>query len=170
MLLFELKAAIQSRIWDIMHENSWRELDDFSIILSDKISRKMITGSKPKILPILKQVKTSFFRINKVSKEYFAAELSLQLDYLVKLFGSPVKRKMGKKEKAGKRKDFSDDDKRETLRKQDHLCANCGRLLNVVDYDHIDGDRTNNHMSNCQALCPYCHAIKTRRNQTMPKK
>src|SRR3989442_6159900 len=134
MLVFELKAAIQSGIWNIMHENSWCELDDFSITLSDKISKMMITGSKPKILPILKEVKTSFFKINKVSKEDFATELNFHLDYIIKLFGPPVKREIEKKEKTGKRRDFSDGDKQETLRKQDHLCANCGRLLNVVDY------------------------------------
>lgn len=31
------------------------------------------------------------------------------------------------------------------------------------DFDHIDNDRSNNDFSNCQALCPNCHAIKTRR-------
>ena len=30
------------------------------------------------------------------------------------------------------------------------------------DYHHIDGDRSNNRPSNCEALCPYCHAEKTR--------
>jgi 5-methylcytosine-specific restriction endonuclease McrA len=32
----------------------------------------------------------------------------------------------------------------------------------VWDYDHIDGNRSNNKISNCQALCPNCHAKKTR--------
>ena len=30
------------------------------------------------------------------------------------------------------------------------------------DYDHKNGDRSNNKLSNCQALCPNCHAKKTR--------
>ncbi|MEK0367332.1 MAG: HNH endonuclease signature motif containing protein [Nitrosopumilus sp.] len=30
------------------------------------------------------------------------------------------------------------------------------------DFDHTDGDRGNNNTSNCQALCPTCHALKTR--------
>ncbi len=29
------------------------------------------------------------------------------------------------------------------------------------EYDHIDGDRTNDRVSNCQGLCPNCHSIKT---------
>jgi 5-methylcytosine-specific restriction endonuclease McrA len=49
------------------------------------------------------------------------------------------------------------------LRKQDHRCAKCNRVLNVVDYHHKDGNRSNNKESNCQALCPNCHADITRR-------
>lgn len=170
MLFFELKAAIQSRIWDVLHENSWKELDNFSITLSDILTKKMIMGSKPKLVPILNQIKTNFFTINKVTKQKFATLLQIHLDYLIKLFTIPKKNRKHKKQKSGERKDFSDNDKLETLRKQDHRCANCGRILNVVDYDHIDNDRTNNHGSNCQALCPYCHAIKSRKNQTISKK
>jgi len=51
------------------------------------------------------------------------------------------------------------------LKKQGHKCADCNRLLNVVDYHHKNGDRSNNKESNCQALCPNCHAIKTRREK-----
>jgi hypothetical protein len=63
------------------------------------------------------------------------------------------------------RKSFSNDVKQQVLRRQDHKCNSCGRLLNVVDYDHIDGNRANNDSSNCQALCPNCHAEKSRREQ-----
>jgi 5-methylcytosine-specific restriction endonuclease McrA len=53
--------------------------------------------------------------------------------------------------------------KEHILDKQHHKCAKCNRLLNVVDYDHKDGNRSNNKESNCVALCPNCHAVKTRR-------
>jgi hypothetical protein len=59
------------------------------------------------------------------------------------------------------RNDFSESTKLSILRIQDHKCANCSNLLNVINYDHIDGNRSNNDKSNCQALCPNCHAIKT---------
>ncbi len=65
----------------------------------------------------------------------------------------------------GVRKSFSSSVKHQVLKKQDHRCNSCRRVLNVVDYDHIDGDRTNNDISNCQALCPNCHAIKSRKAQ-----
>lgn len=63
------------------------------------------------------------------------------------------------------RRHFSEYVKEETLRRQNHRCNSCNQLLNVVDYDHIDGDRSNNDIGNCQALCPNCHAEKTRRER-----
>ncbi len=60
---------------------------------------------------------------------------------------------------------FSESVKEDILDKQHHKCAHCNRLLNVVDYDHKNGDRSNNKVSNCVALCPNCHAIKTRRTR-----
>jgi hypothetical protein len=65
--------------------------------------------------------------------------------------------------KSTERKGFPQYVKENTLRKQDHKCAHCKKLLNVVDYDHKNGNRSDGRESNCQALCPNCHAIKTRR-------
>jgi hypothetical protein len=71
-------------------------------------------------------------------------------------------RKLKRRGKRRARQHFSDSIKESTLRKQDHKCAHCKRILNVVDWDHKNGNRSNNNESNCQALCPNCHAIKTR--------
>ena len=71
-------------------------------------------------------------------------------------------RKLIKRGKRRERQHFSDSVKESILRKQNHKCAQCKRILNVVDWDHKNGDRSNNNESNCQALCPNCHAIKTR--------
>ena len=60
---------------------------------------------------------------------------------------------------------FSESVKENILDKQHHRCGHCNRLLNVVDYDHKDNDRSNNKESNCVALCPNCHADKTRRSR-----
>ena len=68
-----------------------------------------------------------------------------------------------KGENKGKRKQFSKLTKQITLKKQKNRCASCGKKSKLWDYDHIDGDRTNNEISNCQALCPNCHANKTRK-------
>jgi hypothetical protein len=52
--------------------------------------------------------------------------------------------------------------KDDTIRKQHYKCAMCKKSAGVWDYDHIDGNRSNNSHRNCQALCPNCHAKKTR--------
>jgi len=66
------------------------------------------------------------------------------------------------KGKHRERQDFSESTQEKVLEKQHHRCGHCKRLLNVVDYDHKNGDRSDNKESNCVALCPNCHAIKTR--------
>ena len=61
------------------------------------------------------------------------------------------------------RKNFSESVKNQVLASQYYRCNDCTiLLLGVVNFDHIDGDRANNSISNCQALCPNCHARKTR--------
>ena len=59
---------------------------------------------------------------------------------------------------------FPDLVKEKVLEKQHHRCADCNRILNVVDWRHRNSDRSDNRESNCVALCPICHAIKTRRH------
>jgi len=64
------------------------------------------------------------------------------------------------------RRGFSESIKEQVLRQQNHRCAECNRVLDVVDFDHIDADKTNNDISNCQALCPNCHAKKSRNERS----
>lgn len=58
---------------------------------------------------------------------------------------------------------FSSEIKSQILKEQNYKCAGCKKFLNVYDFDHIDNDRSNNNYNNCQALCPICHALKTRK-------
>ena len=60
------------------------------------------------------------------------------------------------------RRYFSSEVKRQILKNQNYKCAICKRNTEVWDYDHKNGKRSNNKMTNCQALCPNCHAKKTR--------
>jgi hypothetical protein len=60
------------------------------------------------------------------------------------------------------RRYFSSEVKRQVLKNQNYKCAICKRSTGLWDYDHKNGDRSNNKLSNCQALCPNCHAKKTR--------
>jgi len=65
--------------------------------------------------------------------------------------------------KTSKRRQFSKLTKQKILISQKFRCAKCKNRLEIADFDHIDGDKTNNDVSNCQALCPNCHAKKTRK-------
>lgn len=60
------------------------------------------------------------------------------------------------------RRYFSSEVKIQVLKNQNYKCAICKRSTGVWDYDHKNGDRSNNKLSNCQAVCPNCHAKKTR--------
>jgi|GEM_PF-2701833 len=63
------------------------------------------------------------------------------------------------------RKSFSKSIKNQVLKNQDRNCMDCGEKLDEIDYDHIDGNSSNNSLENCQALCPNCHAKKTRKTR-----
>ena len=62
------------------------------------------------------------------------------------------------------REPFSELVKQTTLQNQDGKCNMCNMSLSnyVIEYDHIDNDKTNNQLSNCQALCINCHSKKMR--------
>jgi hypothetical protein len=66
----------------------------------------------------------------------------------------------GRKHKV--RRSFPESVRQQTKRDQNYKCAICKKGAGVWDYDHIDGNRSNNRPNNCQALCPNCHAKKTR--------
>jgi hypothetical protein len=68
-----------------------------------------------------------------------------------------------------KRKGFPEFLKEEILHKQKYKCAHCKTYLRVREFDHKDGDRSNNDISNCQALCPTCHSLKTSRDRMNKK-
>ena len=65
--------------------------------------------------------------------------------------------------KTGKRRQFSKLTKQEVLISQNFRCVKCKNHLEIADFDHIDGNSSNNDISNCQALCPNCHVKKTRK-------
>jgi len=60
------------------------------------------------------------------------------------------------------RRDFGKRTKQAVLFLQNHQCKKCWNILRFPEYDHVDDDPSNNDFSNCQALCPNCHAEKTR--------
>ena len=63
------------------------------------------------------------------------------------------------------RKSFSKSTKNKVLKNQNQKCKNCGEKSDIFDYDHIDENSSNNRLENCQALCPNCHAKKSRKTK-----
>ena len=66
------------------------------------------------------------------------------------------------RKKKGIRRQFSKLVKQKVLLRPNFRCKLCLNPLEIIDFDHIDGYTSNNDISNCQALCPNCHAKKTR--------
>jgi|GEM_PF-3399710 hypothetical protein len=62
-------------------------------------------------------------------------------------------------EKKVKRRHFSTLVKVDTVIRQKSKCAICKVALNTygLDFHHSDGNRSNNKISNCKALCTSCH-------------
>lgn len=69
--------------------------------------------------------------------------------------------KSGRLHKSRVRRPFSEKIKENVVIRQKHRCASCSGLLNVIHYDHRNGNRSDNSKNNCSALCPNCHARKT---------
>ena len=64
------------------------------------------------------------------------------------------------------RKSFSHYEQLQILAEQDYKCRQCStRFSKNVNpqFDHIDGDNSNNHIENGQAICANCHDVKSRK-------
>lgn len=82
------------------------------------------------------------------------------LDFVAGIFLAAEK---SEQKKSGNRRQFTKKTKLLVLKSQGYRCKLCKGKLGEADFDHTDGDRGNNSVSNCQALCPNCHAKKTRK-------
>jgi len=65
------------------------------------------------------------------------------------------------------RRGFTKNQCEQALENQGGKCRGCGIQFfgkNKVrpEYDHIDGDHSNNNTKNCQAICSNCHSNKSR--------
>jgi hypothetical protein len=82
---------------------------------------------------------------------------------IVLLLSRRTKKGIPWKKYKGLRRHFSGPVRQQVLDAQKYKCANCNMSIipPLVHYDHIDGNHSNNDFSNCQALCPNCHSLKT---------
>ena len=81
LLKNESKSHIQSCVLEFINNNCWKDSDDFSIRLTDNISKdlKQTKLSSDALLKSLKKIKTNFFVANKVSKSRFATLLCSEI-------------------------------------------------------------------------------------------
>jgi hypothetical protein len=75
-----------------------------------------------------------------------------------------IKKKSGSTDSGGYkvRRGFSQDIRDAVLQRQGGKCANCGRYVSSYQFDHKNGNRSDNSSYNAQALCPNCHDRKSR--------
>jgi hypothetical protein len=59
------------------------------------------------------------------------------------------------------RRGWTPDEKEQVRIRQDGKCAHCGKPPPRWDYHHVDGNRSNNSLDNCEGLCPNCHSVET---------
>ena len=58
---------------------------------------------------------------------------------------------------SGKRIPFSKKKQDTTVENQKYRCDKCRKKAKFFEFHHRDGNRSNNDLSNCQALCLDCH-------------
>ena len=149
MTFADLKSSIQSRIWDVLYKNGWREADDFSLNLSEKTAEKIIKRkSQHNLFSIINSVKTNFFKINNVTKKEFTKELVNEIDDLLQLY-KPLKinkkKKIRKictrKNRNNKQKSFT---RGEISLKYKHIfeCLQCGEKSIFSSLEKLSRDST----------------------------
>jgi 5-methylcytosine-specific restriction endonuclease McrA len=70
----------------------------------------------------------------------------------------------GKEKDAERRRNSSIEQKRPYRKHVKSFCESCGFVpqhMCQLDVDHIDGNNSNNDLTNLQTLCANCHRLKT---------
>jgi len=83
-------------------------------------------------------------------------------NYIKRIASKSGHQRIGNSTNSLNRKYFSEETKEKVLHRQKNRCTDCKKLLTIMDFDHINGNRSDNSQANYQALCPTCHAYKTR--------
>jgi len=145
--------------------------EDFEVCLEDRlcITRSYSQENEPEIVILSEAVEEEAQPISADRPQHEIADsgdvrglvVSILLIAGAVAIGIGIKR-LSRRKNQDERHRFAETVKERVLKRQNHRCAHCKRLLNVVDWDHKNGKRYDNSESNCQALCPNCHAVKTR--------
>ena len=89
-----------------------------------------------------------------------AIGVSIATGFLVFVFPYSLKKRRSKRifNNSQTRRPFSEEQKTIARKRQDGRCLRCGQYPSIWEYHHRNGDRSNNDTSNCEAICPTCHA------------
>ncbi len=89
-------------------------------------------------------------------------ETILKIIFIISMFSIAIY--LNGKYRKGKgtvRRGWNEQQKRKVRNRQNGRCASCNDTPPRWEYHHIDGNRSNNDMSNCEGLCPNCHSVET---------
>lgn len=78
------ESRIRSLVWDLIHNNKWQDLDDFSLKLADRLLETATSSifSMQNVQEAIKRTRTNFFVVNKISKQDFSQLLFPQLSQI----------------------------------------------------------------------------------------
>ena len=119
-------------------------------------TKKLIDKIFGKTLPGISEIVDPKKMLNLSKKEGMVADL-----FSVAVLSA----QKDEEKKSGKRRQFSASTRKAVLKRQKNKCKSCRKKSDHFDLDHIDGNKSNNDITNCQALCPNCHAKKTRKKE-----
>ena len=81
----QIKESVQSIVWDMLKKNNLKELDNFSLELSEIITKEIDRGiTKINYLGCLNKITTNFFQSNSITKKNFAKELSEEMRLIIR--------------------------------------------------------------------------------------
>jgi membrane-bound ClpP family serine protease len=111
-------------------------------------------------LTIIIMISAYLFSLSDISKHYgisvtqrdLISLVILSLSFLTLFYNSQKKIRLY----------FVTSTKKQALHKQRQKCGICGKGLAKfnIDFDHKNGNRSDNRLSNCRALCTPCHRKK----------
>jgi len=61
----------------------------------------------------------------------------------------------------GPRRGWTEQEKQRVRNRQHGKCNKCRRIPPRWEYNHRDGNHSNNSLRNCEGLCPNCHSVIT---------
>jgi hypothetical protein len=125
-------------------------------MILDSDSEKTESDDRVIIVP-----ETEKIILNNVQTPIVEISILVLIGIGVSVIGVIVKKR---KLKIFQRKSWSGIQKEQVRDRQYGKCNMCFTPPTKWKYDHIDGNKSNNELNNCQGLCPDCYLIKIQRD------